>query len=114
MKFQKVKCLLRMNQGGNVNLAAVSFAGPSALFAPEIPILRARHEVGEEGMAAPCFTLVEKVGEVDETASNMLNMLRRKYGAGIVNAIYPGGRGLPKTIADCELPEGSLATSKKG
>ena len=112
MQFEKVQCLVTLNQGGNVNLAAVAMAGPSALAAPEIPILRARHEVGDGGYTVPCISDALVVGSVEQTQASMLDSLRRKYGSAIVNTIYPGGRGLPRTLDDCELPSSSLAKKR--
>lgn len=113
MKFEKVQCLLRVDQAGSITTLSVSKSGPDALSVTEIPLLRAANDIQGGGDDDCCITMAQVVGDYDSTGANELHRLRRKYGSKRVDAIYPGGRGLPKSIADCELPDTAIASKKR-
>jgi len=116
MQIAKVNCLLRLNQKGNVNLMSVVKCGPSAILVTEIPILRRLNDVSEGGGDDCCLSDVKQVGVVETTGNQEIARLKGIYGSregNVVDAIYPGGLGLPKTIEDCELPATAMARPKE-
>lgn len=109
MQFEKVQCLVRVLQDGNPGILSVMKSGPGAVSVTEIPILRAMNDIEGGGEDDCSISQAEVVGEYESSGANELNRLRRMYGNKWVNMLYPGGRMLPKTLADCELPHTSLA-----
>lgn len=112
MQFQTIKCRVRVMQDGNATTLAVMKAGPDAVSTAEIPILRAVNDIDGGGDEDCSISLAEVVGKYESTMANELTRLRIKYGSQLVNAIYPGGRGLPRTIEDCDLPPGAVEKAK--
>jgi len=112
MKIDKIQCLVRMNYDGNPNLTQTPRSGPSAAYAFEIPLLRAMNDSGEAGELHCCITEAEVVGQEEMTGDQIRSFLSSRYKAPLLGSIYPGGRGYPKTLADCELPHEALAKRK--
>lgn len=109
MKMAVIKCLLRVNQDGNPNILHLPKAGPDALPVSEVPILRMINDVAEGGAEDCCITNVQQVNVLDVDRMPEIERLKSKYGPALVDACYPGGRGLPSTVEDCELPSSSIA-----
>lgn len=113
MKIAKIQCLLRVNQDGNPNILHLPKAGPDAILVTEVPILRMINDIAEGGAEDCCIARVQQVDIVDVDRMQEVERLKAKYGDARVNACYPGGRGLPETIADCELPSSAMAKQSK-
>lgn len=112
MEIAKVECLLRVTQKGDINNLSVPKVGPDALMVTEIPILRIINDIDEGGEDDCCVSDVRMVDMVETKARAEVDRLKAKYGSGVVDHIYPGGRGLPKTLEDCELPSSALAKKR--
>lgn len=110
MEIAQVSCILRLTQNGNVNMLSVPKFGPDALLVTEIPILRMINDIDEGGGEDDCcVTEVAQVDVVETTRSAEIQRLEGKYGKKAVAAAYPGGRGLPLTVEDCEVPAHAYA-----
>jgi hypothetical protein len=112
MEIAKVECLLRITQKGDINNLSVPKFGPDAVLVSEIPILRIINDIDEGGEDDCCVSEVRMVSMEETTARAEIDRLKTKYGQGVVNHVYPGGRGLPKTLEDCELPSSALAKKR--
>lgn len=113
MQFQVVQCLVRLNQNGNPNLTEIVKSGPDAIPVTEIPILRLINDVAEGGDdEGCCINQALVVRDMDSTKANEIKRLKQKYGPSLVDVCYPGGRGMPIHLIDCELPESCLAPHK--
>lgn len=112
MEFAKVACLLRLTQNGNVNNLSVPKAGVDAIVVTEIPLLRAINDIEAGGDEDCCVSEVRQVDVIQSSNAREIERLCQKYGKPRVMAIYPGGRGLPKTLEDCELPATAMAQRK--
>jgi hypothetical protein len=113
MNMAKVNCLLRLTQKGNINILQVSKSGPDALLVSEIPILRKINDISEGGDGGEdcCISSLTQIDVVEDiNRGHEIERLNIKYGNVIVDMIYPGGRGLPSTVEDCEVPSSSFAT----
>lgn len=108
MKIAKIECLLRVSQNGNINILQIPKAGPDALMVTEIPILRMINDIQEGGDSDCCISDVRQVDVVEADRNSEIERLKGKYGDRIVNTLYPGGRGLPSTVEDCELPPDAM------
>lgn len=114
MEIAKVSCLLRIMQKGDINNLIVPKAGPDALLVSEIPILRMINDIEEGGAEDDCcVSEVAQVDVVETTRGAEIDRLKEKYGEGLVNMAYPGGRGLPLTVEDCEIPPTAHAKRTK-
>lgn len=112
MKIAVVECLLRVVQKGDVNNLSVPKAGPDALLVTEIPVLRVINDIEEGGAEDCCISEVVQTRIEDVTKSDELNRLREKYGEKLIQFVYPGGRGFPTTVEECELPSSAMAKAK--
>lgn len=112
MEVNMIECTVRLNLEGNTNLMTVPKAGPLALYAFEIPILRAMNDL-EEGDEACCIMDAKVVDTVDMSATDIDVALSNKYKRDVMQAVYPGKRGYARYLADCELPDTSIARVKK-
>lgn len=114
MDIAKVECSVRLIQNGNTGLLTVSKAGPGAILVTEIPLLRRINDI-EEGGADDCAVSdvrqVDVVKDVSRGAE--IERLTSLYGRALVDQIYPGGRGLPSTVEDCELPDEAMGKAGK-
>lgn len=109
-KVEKIQCLVRMNYDGNPNLSTVLRSGPSAAYAFELPLLRRMNDLGMDVEELDCcITEAEVVEVVEMTRDDIKRELRNRYKAPLIEGIYPGGRGFALTLADCELPDASVA-----
>ena len=113
MKIAQVSCLLRLTQKGDVNNLSVPRVGPDALLVTEIPILRRINDIEEGGAEDCCVSDVVQVDVVDTTRANEIERLKMKYGPQLVQLAYPGNRGLPSTLEECELPASAMGKSKR-
>lgn len=114
MEIAKVDCLLRLSQNGNINLLTVPKCGPDALLVTEIPILRMINDIEEGGGEEDCCVSdVAQVDVVKTSKSQEIERLKAKYGARLVDAAYPAGRGLPLTVEDTEIPPTAFASRKR-
>lgn len=113
MQIEKVQCLVRVTQNGQTNLTQIVLAGPDAIPVTEIPILRMINDINEGGEDDCCVTDVVGQGFIDTSKGNEIARLKQKYGQ-IVDTCYPGGRGLPILLIDCELPDHALKKVKAG
>lgn len=110
MEIAQVSCMLRLTQNGNINMLSVPKFGPDALLVTEIPILRMINDIEEGGDEEDCcVTEIAQVDVVETTRSAEIQRLEGKYGKKVVAAAYPGGRGLPLTVEDCEVPASAYA-----
>lgn len=110
MEIAKVSCILRLTQNGNITMLSVPKFGPDALLVTEIPILRLVNDIDEGGDEDDCcVTEIAQVDVVETTRSAEIQRLEAKYGKKLVAAVYPGGRGLPLTVEDCEVPPSAYA-----
>jgi len=106
MIVERIQCLIRLNQDGKTDLTQVVKAGPSAVLATEIPLLRMRHDVADGLLEEECcISLAKVVGEVEISKVAEFERLKNRYGE-TVSTVYPQGRMMPLTLADCELPNG--------
>lgn len=112
MKIQKVQCLIRVLQGGSVGSLVVPRSGPDAVPVTEIPILRMSNDIDGGGDEDCCISKAMVVGDYEASTKSEFDRLCSKYGAKRVNAVYPGRRGMPKSIEDCELPDTAIAKEK--
>ena len=109
MQFERVQCLVRVLQNNNPDMLAVSKSGPDAISVTEIPILRALNDIQGGGAEDCSVTQVKVVGSYETSNANEVMRLAEKYGRDVVQMMYPGGRQLPKTLKDCELPASAMA-----
>jgi hypothetical protein len=113
MKIDRIQCLVRMNYDGNPNLAQIPRSGPTAAYAFEIPLLRRLNDSGlDMDETLCCITEAEVVEQEDMTGDQIRLFLQARYKQPLIDAIYPGGRGYAKTLADCELDSSCLAKPK--
>lgn len=109
MQFDLIQCTVRLNEDGNFGSTEVVKAGPGAVRASEIPILRFLHDVeGGFDQGTCCIASARVVGQVEGRKSDEMDRLAAIYGTKVVSAVYPGGRGVPETMRDCDLPEGTF------
>lgn len=116
MKIAKVECQVRVMQEGNINNLTVWKVGPSAIHVTEIPILRRINDISEGGPEDCSITEAREVGTVEATSGAEIQRLKSIYGGrpgNIVDQVYPGGMGLPRTLEECELPAASVAVRKQ-
>lgn len=114
MEIELVQCLIRLNQNGHYNLTQIVRAGPGAVPVTEIPILRMKHDMGDGMTEEECsINRAQVVGSYETTKAQEFERLRLKYGEKDVAAQYPQGRMMPSTLADCELPKGSVIAVKR-
>lgn len=107
MEIERIQCLVRLNQKGKTELATVVKAGPDAVPATEIPILRTFHDVGDGMIQEECsISAARVVGSFETTKAQEFERLKLKYGEAVVKGIYPQGRMMPSTLDDCDLPPG--------
>lgn len=113
MKVDLIQCTVRIQDDGHFGNLEVVKSGPSALRATEIPLLRAKHDLGgASGPEACCIQNARVVGQTEIVTLEEAQRLTRTYGK-IVQEIYPNGRGMPSTIADCDLPLACIAEMPK-
>lgn len=110
MEMDRIQCLVRVNQNSNIDDLVIVKAGPDALTPAEMIVLMMKHSISDafEGCS---IQKARKVGTVERSKQDELDRLRLKYGD-IVNTAFPRGRHLPVTLADVDLPEGSIDTAK--
>lgn len=114
MQIERVQCLVRLNLNGKTDLMQVVKAGPDAVPASEIPLIRAKHDVASGMTVDECaVTRAEVVGVLETTKAEEFERLMIKYGKKFVESMYPQGRLMPLTLADCELPPGCVVAGKK-
>jgi hypothetical protein len=110
MKLDLIECTVRLNYDGNPNLTEVVKAGPGALRATDIPVLRAIHDLGSDAGDADCCIFGARViGSIEVTQGDEMERLRATYPKEVLAYTYPGGRGLPQKLRDLELPEDRIA-----
>lgn len=109
MKIDLIECTVRITYDGHPNLTEIVKAGASAVPASEIPLLRALHDTGMGDVSDCCIGHARKVGEFETTKANEIERIRTKFKKGLVDMIYPAGRGMAATLEDCELPSEALA-----
>lgn len=107
LDVQKIQCTVRLNLEGNTNLMTVVKAGPNALYAFEIPILRLMNDL-DEGDELCCIGEAQMIG-AEEMTNDDIRAVLSKYKQQLVQIIYPGNRGYARTLIDCELPDSALA-----
>lgn len=113
MQVDLIQCTVRLNQKGNIGLSTIVKSGPSALRATEVPLLRMAHDTEGFDAGACCISEALVVGKVETTRAHELELLSQRYGRNLLDVAYPGGRGLPLTIADLELPDEAVAAVPK-
>lgn len=113
MQIAKVECLLRLSQNGNINLLSVPKFGPDAILVTEIPLLRMINDIEEGGGDEDCcVSEVTVIDMVETTRAAEIERLKAKYGTKLMAAVYPGGRGLPTNLEQCEIPSSAMAKHK--
>lgn len=113
MKLETIQCTVRINVEGKFGMTEIVCAGPDALSATEIPLLRMRHDVANGLVKDECsIHNAVVVGETETDKATEFQRLIEKYGDQLVKAAYPQGRGMPLTLADCELPDGCFAPKR--
>lgn len=107
MKIERIQCLVRLNQKDRTDLTQIVMAGPSALPATEIPLLREKHDVAD-GLVEEecCISMAKVVGEFETTKQQEFERLKLKYGEELVRRMYPQGRMMPATLEEVDLPPG--------
>lgn len=114
MQIERVQCLVRLKLNDRNDLMQVVKAGPDAVPASEIPLLRAKHDLGGGMVEAECSISMAEVVEVLETTkAEEFERLCLKYGKPFVERMYPQGRMMPLTLADCDLPPGCALPKAK-
>lgn len=114
MQIERVQCLVRLKLNDRNDMMQIVKAGPDALSAPEIPVVRALHDIGG-GMVSDecCISVAEVVDTVETNKAEEMERLKLKYGAAIIEQMYPQGRHMPLTLADCDLPPGCAVAKPK-
>ena len=111
MEIEKVQCVVKVKQGKDdqARLLAVVKAGPSAIPASEIPILRSINDIAT-GMseAECCIGNAKVVGTFMTDKRAEYERLCMKYGQERVDRFFPQGRLMPSTLKECELPDGCV------
>lgn len=110
MKLQKIQCLVGLLHNGQNTGTVVGLFGPDAVTAPEIPILRSKHDLTENSQGTECaIQRAVVVGEVEVDRAAEYERLVMKYGRAAVVAVYPQSRLMPATLEECDLPPSCLA-----
>lgn len=107
MKYDLIQMTVRLNINNSHTSTEIIKSGPQAVTAAEALLLHVRHSLGENPEAVAIRNAV-KVGEVEMSKSQLLESLRERYGAKLVDETFQRGRHLPSTLADLELPEECL------
>lgn len=108
MEIERIQCLVKLNQNEHgPALTEVVRSGPDALLATEIPLIRMMNDLGDGLRPEECsVSRAFVVGKVETTKEAEYERLTERYGPALVKTVYPGGRMMPKTLDDCELPAG--------
>lgn len=114
MEIERIQCTVRLFQNGKTELTTVVKAGPDALAATEIPIMRLDNDVADGlSLAECCIREAQVVGTFETTQAAEFERLKLKYGEKRVRAVYPQARLMPKTLAECDLPDGCARPVKR-
>ncbi|MDG3089229.1 hypothetical protein P7F88_25535 [Vibrio hannami] len=81
MKIDLIQCTVKILQDGGHGATEVVKAGPGALRATEIPIIRAINDVSEGGADLCCIANAVVVGQVDVNSTVEIDRLRSVYGS---------------------------------
>lgn len=113
MQIELVQCLVKLKLNDRNDMMQIVKAGPDAVPATEIPILRAKHDIASGMVQEECaISDAQVVGTVETTKAQEMERLILKYGKRIVDQMYPQGRLMPMTLAECDLPPGCAVSVK--
>ena len=100
MEIDKIQCLVTLAAEGTPGMTQVVMAGPSALSAPEVVLMRAKNDVED----ICCISDAIVVDTVETSFAHERERLSEKYGRSIVHTIFPAAHLMPKTLMQLDLP----------
>ena len=88
MQIELVQCLVKLKLNDRNDMMQIVKAGPDAVPATEIPILRAKHDIGGGMVQEECaISDAHVVGTIETTKAQEFERLALKYGKRTVDQI---------------------------